>query len=81
MAEEFINSSQAHNLMVRAGIDISYPTAIKRMMEAGVAEQPTGYRGGVLVDVGKLHVWLKTLPGVKGSKIDAEIRNLRKEKA
>lgn len=54
MEPKFINSSQAHKLMVIAGIDMSYPTAIKWMIKIGVASQPTGPRGGIIVDVVKL---------------------------
>lgn len=61
MEPKLINSSQAHRLMIKAGVDMSYPTAIKWMLEMGVAIQPTGPRGGIIVDETKLNSEIRNL--------------------
>lgn len=61
MEKKLINSSQAHKLMILAGVDMSYPTAIKWMMERGLAVQPTGPRGGIIVDEVKLNAEIRNL--------------------
>jgi len=52
---EYINASQAHKKLIKAGFDMSYPTAIKWMMEEGIATQPLGKQGNIMVDVQKLN--------------------------
>jgi hypothetical protein len=57
---ELINASQAHKLLILAGINMSQPTANKWLMEKGLAEQPTGPGGGYVVDKTKLNFAIRT---------------------
>ena len=50
-----INASQAHKRLIKAGFDMSYPTAIKWMLEEGIASQPLGKQSTIVVDVKKLN--------------------------
>lgn len=47
---EKINASAAHKLFLQMGHKISYPTALQRIQEWGLFEQPTGLHGTIVVD-------------------------------
>lgn len=57
--KRFVNGSEAHRTMIKAGINMSYPTALKWMLANGSATQPTGRYGALMVDMIKLNAAIR----------------------
>ena len=64
-----INASEAHSIMIRMGLSISYPTALKFLKESGLSCQPTGRYGQVLVDKEGLEKKLEETQGRVGKNL------------
>lgn len=45
-----VNGSEAYQIAIKQGYDVSYPRFLKWMKEKGISSQPTGSGGGYVVD-------------------------------
>ena len=49
-----INGSEAYQIAIKMGYDVSYPRFLKWMKEKGISLQPTGSGGGYIIDKARL---------------------------
>ena len=54
-----INANKAHAIFKSFGIDLSYPTVVKRLHDWGISEQVAGKQSSIIVDQDKLIECLK----------------------
>ncbi len=55
---EYVNGSDAYKVYISRGGGLSYPSLLKLMKEAKVAEQPTGPYGGYVIRKAVLEAFL-----------------------
>lgn len=49
-----INATKAARIFYAHGVDLAYPTVVKRLKQWGLHEQPTGPGGEIVIDEEKL---------------------------